>query len=110
MTTIAEEKLKIENEIKSLPSAVLDSRLKAVDLAELNSELLTDHGTGLTEPYPDMSLFYGKQRALMRGLAAAINSYDFGTGWASGSLFTMPTTIAFGYQVYDDARLHCLHR
>lgn len=106
MTTIAEQKAKIQGEIESLAQSLLNTRKQVLDELEFGDEMLDDSSMdGITTDYLSMAKNYAKQRAILKGLTVSdIVTFDLGAPsfWSDASLFTRPTTTKFGYVVVDD--------
>ncbi len=109
MTTIAEEVKNREQELKDSPSMIINIREKVIQAVELANEMKSETGIGLNSPYPFISEFYGKQRALLRGLTSGdLPSSDIlkfnlpsTTQWNEASTFTFPSNTQWGYEFYD---------
>ena len=105
MTTIAEKKVEIEDQIKNLAQSILAGRKEAIDLMELAQEMLED-GNVLDSDLPALALHYGQQRTILKGRSAAdalkhdINSV--GT-YSQGHDLTLPSTTQWGYVLLDSA-------
>lgn len=104
MTTIVEEKAQREQELKDAPAMVVAVRLEVIQKVELADEMKDETDNGLTDPYPVMALFYGKQRSLLRGLTLSDVIYfslPSTTNWNDGTDFALPTKTQFGYEFFD---------
>ncbi len=104
MTTIAEEKAKREQDLRDAPSLVISARLEVIQKCELANELKAALGEGLNLAYHDIASFYGKQRAILRGLTTdRIMHFDLPDSslWNSGTEFTFPSANRFGYEFFD---------
>jgi hypothetical protein len=106
VTTVAEEKSKREQDLKDSPVMITTVRLEVIQKVELADEMKSQTDDGLTDPYPVIALFYGKQRSLLRGLTLSdvINfNLPTSTNWNAGTDFVFPTKTQFGYEFYDTA-------
>ncbi len=104
MTTIAEEKSRREAELKNAPNMVVITRLKVIEAVQLAMEVKALTDNGLSNPYHEISLFYGKQRSVLRGLTADdVLSFDLPdtVSWNHDPDFTFPVVTRFGYEFLD---------
>ena len=104
MTTIAEEKQNRLEDIQSQPINLARRRLSIIKAIQLANEMKLAKGQGLSNPYPVLALFYGHQRAMLRGLSATdVMNYDFPSEseWNLPTSFTYPSATQFGYIFYD---------
>jgi hypothetical protein len=109
MSTTADAKALLLASIVSLQGGVISSRAGVADKCDLVNNMMSQVGDGLTNSnsYDTHCQFYGKQRAILRGLAPSSTLFhSLGTPASynsNGTKFTMPTTTLFGYQVYDSS-------
>lgn len=104
MTTITEEKINREQELIDAPNMIVDVRVKVIQAVELADEMKTATGVGLNNPYPEITEFYGKQRAILRGLtSSSVMKFNLpdAAQWNGSTAFTLPTKTLWGYEFYD---------
>ena len=104
MTTLAKLKEDTLSDIESQAGEIVLTRYRAVEAAELSDEIKTETDQGLSSPYPVIALFYGKQRAIIRGLTESdVMYFDLPTvsEWSAGTNFTLPKKNKFGYLFVD---------
>ncbi len=122
MTTIAKLKAEKLSDIESQVDEIIQTRYRVVEAVQLANEMKAKTDEGLSKPYHDMSLYYGRQRAILRGLTQSdIMNFDLPSvaEWTAGTGFTLPSVRKFGYQFVDadekdseidDPSLHYLTR
>ena len=104
MTTLTKYKQEKYFEIESLANEIIQTRLKVVEASQLADEFKAETDQGLSLHYPEMSLHYGKQRAILRGLTGSdVMYFDLPTvaEWSIVTSFTMPSRMKFGYIFVD---------
>ena len=104
MTTIAEEKAKREEELQNFPLMVRDVRMRVIEAAQLADEMKAVSDTGLSSAYPVISDFYGKQRAVLRGLSDSdVLSFTLPSvaQWTAPTDLAFPSETQFGYIFFD---------
>ena len=105
MTTLIDYKEEKLSEIESLADEIIYTRLRVVEASQLADEIKKETDQGLSLPYPDMALFYGRQRAIIRGLTQSdIMYFDFPSNseWNTEKKFTLPSKTQFGYVFVDN--------
>ena len=104
MTTLAEYKKEKYSEIESQANEIILTRLRVVEASQLADELKAETDQGLSSPYPETALYYGKQRSILRGLSESdVMSFDLPTvsEWSTLTGFTLPSRRQFGYIFVD---------
>lgn len=104
MTTLIQEKTDRLSGLQSQTDEIIRTRLRIVEYAQLAGEIKEKTDQGLSMPYPKMSLFYGRQRAILRGLTQSdIIFFDLPTTeeWNRGETITYSTTTKFGFIFVD---------
>lgn len=104
MTTLTKYKEDKLGEIESLAGEIIQTRLRVVEASQLADELKAETDQGLSLPYPEMALYYGKQRAILRGLTQSdVIYFDLPTSaeWSTKTNFTLPAKTQFGYIFVD---------
>lgn len=105
MTTLTKLKQDKLSEIQSMADEIIQTRLRVSEAVQLANEMKLETDQGLSKPYPDMSLYYGKQRAILRGLTASdVMYFDLPTveEWNLDTNLTFPSRLKFGFLFVDN--------
>lgn len=104
MTRIEKKKEEIRQQINLNRMDIIAKRLAAIESAQLAEEIRGKTDEGIRKPYHNAAIYYGKQRALLRGcLESDLVHYDLPTveEWNLPIDFSLPTTEKFAFQYID---------
>ncbi len=105
MTTLPKYKAEKYSELESLAQEIILTRLGVIESSQLSDEFKAETDQGISLPYPEMALHYGKQRAILRGLTESnVMHFDIPTiaEWSLITKFTFPSRTKFGYVFVDN--------